>query len=292
MNLTELYSATVPAVLGFISKTAISGAHPPLFPEIFGTGFLVDPSGIAVTNRHVIEAFRSVPQHPERKENPVAAVLFYFDDALEGCAMLVADIHSCHVLGDFSSSGTWYGNNAPDLGFVQLCLSDCPALQLAKDAGYLQVGMDIATIGYPMGTLPLVALGRLNQISPFIRRGIVSSVFPFPVSQPHGFSIDIMQQGGSSGSPILSPSGGQVVGMMWGGIPEHKIAQSDAATLLYSVNTNISLAEPAHILKEALVHYMEHRPQPSNKFKTYGERVEMSRSNADPSMIWEKFTLG
>src|SRR5207253_3990664 len=48
-------------------------------------------------------------------------------------------------------------------------------------------------IGYPMGTLPLTALGKLNQASPFIRHGIVSSLFPFPGALPHGFTIDIMR---------------------------------------------------------------------------------------------------
>jgi hypothetical protein len=49
-------------------------------------------------------------------------------------------------------------------------------------------------MSYPMGTLPLTALGKLNQVSPFIRHGIVSSVFPMPAALPHGFTTDIIQR--------------------------------------------------------------------------------------------------
>ena len=72
-------------------------------------------------------------------------------------------------------------------------------------------------MGFPMGTLPLTVMGKmLNQMTPFLREGIVSSVFPFPTAKPHGFTIDSMQQGGSSGSPIL-PCGENTIRILCGG---------------------------------------------------------------------------
>jgi hypothetical protein len=68
----------------------------------------------------------------------------------------------------------------PDLGFVQLGVCDVIFLPLASEDFYIRIGMDIATIGYPMGTDSLTALGKVNQITPFLRRGIISSIFPFP----------------------------------------------------------------------------------------------------------------
>jgi hypothetical protein len=119
--------------------------------------------------------------------------------------------------------------------------------------------MDISTMGFPMGTQPLVSQGKINQLGPFIRRGIISSVYPFSSHQPHGFTIDIMQQGGSSGSPIFSGDTPRVVGLMWGGVSDVRQAQSEDVSLTYTLNTNISLAERSDIIKEALDKYLESR---------------------------------
>jgi hypothetical protein len=79
MDLMELFTNISPCVLGFITKLS-KGPAAPLFPQIFGTGFFVDPSGLAVTNRHVIDAFGSFPRHPVTGESPLAAVMFFPGD--------------------------------------------------------------------------------------------------------------------------------------------------------------------------------------------------------------------
>jgi S1-C subfamily serine protease len=252
-TLTELFEKAGPCVFGFISKLSrLPKGSPPLYPEIFGTGFLVDAGGIAVTNRHVVDAFDRIPKHPQTGESGLAAILCLAGEDRKSCQMLVVDVRKSCVLGEFTSSDRWHGLNVPDLGFVQLGVRDVQFLRLASENFYLKIGMEIATIGYPMGTLPLTALGKVNQVTPFLRRGIVSSIFPFPIANPHGFTIDVMQQGGSSGSPIFRVGDGAVVGMMSSSVPEWNIAKSDQASLLYSQNTNISVCEPAGIIKKAL----------------------------------------
>lgn len=128
-----------------------------------------------------------------------------------------------------------------------------------------------------MGDLPLTALGKLNQVSPFFRHGVVSSVFPCPTALPHGLTIDIMQQGGSSGSPILRVSDGKVVGMMSSGVVEWRLAQSQHASLGYSLNTNISIAEPAHVIHEALVKFRKHQPINFSRLPTLAEQRAICR---------------
>jgi hypothetical protein len=169
-----------------------------------------------------------------------------------GCQMLNIGVKSWGAIDSFSSSSEWYGQTVPDIGFVLLEVRETPFLELADEDFYLRPGMEIATIGYPLGTAPLTLHGKISQVGPFIRRGIVSSVYPFTTPRPHGFTIDIMQQGGSSGSPIFAGDSPKVVGMMWGGVNEPRFAQSEAASLMYTLNTNISLAEPAHIIRAAL----------------------------------------
>jgi S1-C subfamily serine protease len=275
-------------VIAFITK--LSTGTKPYFPTIFGTGFFVDSSGLAATNRHVIEAFGQLSKHPKTGESPLGAVTFFPGDDNYSWQMLVLDVLSWYALSEFTSADTWYGQEIPDIGFVQLGVREVPALRLATENSYLKIGMDIATIGYPMGTLPLTALGKLNQASPFIRRGIVSSLFPFPIPLPHGFTIDIMQQGGSSGSPIFRADDGTVVGIMSSSVIEWKLAKSQDATLAYSQNTNISIAEPSHIIDKALDLFRSNQPTNSCALPTLAEfRARHPNPGESTELTWDSW---
>ena len=288
MEPTELFSKASPCVMGFITRLSVGPK--PHFPEIFGTGFFVDSSGLAATNRHVIEIFTQLPKNPKTGESPLAAVLFFPEDDGSAWQMLVVEVLAWNALAEFSSKDRWYGETIPDIGFVQLGVREVPTLRLASEKYYVKVGMNIVTIGYPMGTLPLTALGKLNQASPFIRHGIVSSVFPCPTAFPHGFTIDIMQQGGSSGSPILRCDDGSVVGMMSSGVTEWRMAQSQQASLAYSLNTNISIAEPAHLIDEALTEFRNGRPIYVEKLPTLAElRAKHPKPDLDTELTWDSW---
>jgi S1-C subfamily serine protease len=288
VSLINLFSESSPSVLGFINKLSIGTK--PHFPVIFGTGFFIHSSGLAVTNRHVIEVFSQLPPHPKTGESALAGVLFFPANDGSGWQMLIVDLVGWNSLAQFSGSDKWYGNAIPDIGFVQLGVREVPALRLATEKFYLKVGMDVATIGYPMGNRPLTALGKLNQVSPFIRHGIVSSLFPCPTALPHGFTIDIMQQGGSSGSPIFRAVDGVVVGMMSAGVVEWRSAQSQQATLEYSLNTNISIAEPAHIIHSALEEFRNSQQIKTDNLPTLAElRAKYPKPNVDTEMTWDSW---
>jgi S1-C subfamily serine protease len=285
----KLFSDSSPSVLGFITRLS-SGPSKPHFPVIFGTGFFVHSSGLAATNRHVIEVFSQLRPDPRTGESPLAAVSFFPADDGAGWQMLRLDVVAWNALTQFSSSDKWYGQTIPDIGFVQLGVREVPVLKLATEKFYLRVGMEIATIGYPMGDDPLTALGKLNQASPFIRHGIVSSLFPCPTALPHGFTIDIMQQGGSSGSPILRAADGVVVGMMSSGVEEVRVAQSQQASLTYSLNTNISIAEPAHIIQKALDEFRNTQPINVEKLATLAElRAKYPKPDEDTGLTWDSW---
>lgn len=287
MDFIKLFAQSSPCVLGFISK--LSTGPKPHFPQLFGTGFFVDSSGLAATNRHVVEVFSQLPPNPRTGESALAAILLMPGDDVLSWQMLVVGVVAWNSLSEFTSTDKWFGNAIPDIGFVQLGVREVPALQLGSEKFYLRVGMEIATVGYPMGTVPLTALGKLNQTSPFIRHGIVSSVFPFPTPLPHGFTIDIMQQGGSSGSPILREDG-VVVGMMSSGVLDWKVAQSENAQLTYSVNTNISIAEPAHIIKRALDEFKSAQPTDIEKLPTLADlRAMHPQPGESTEFTWDSW---
>jgi hypothetical protein len=290
VDLTKLFSDSSPSVLGFINKLAVGSITPPPFPEIFGTGFLVHSSGIGATNRHVIEVFTQLRPDPRTGQSALAAILFLPEEKSSAWQMLVVDVLAWNALAQFSSSDKWYGKTIPDIGFVQLAVRDVPVLSLATEDFYVRVGMEIATIGYPMGNLPMTALGKLNQASPFIRRGIVSSLFPCPTPFPHGFTIDIMQQGGSSGSPVLRTADGVVVGMMSSGVLEWRAAHAPHVSLAYSLNTNISIAEPAHIIQKALDEFRATQPISVDKLPTLAElRAKYPKPDEDTGLTWDSW---
>jgi S1-C subfamily serine protease len=273
LDLTKLFMDSSPSMLAFITK--LSSGPKPDFPTIIGTGFFVDSSGLAATNRHVIEEFDRLPPHPKSGRSPLAAVWFCPGDDGYSWHMLVLDVLSWNALAEFTSTDPWYGQTTPDIGFVQVSVREVPTLKLATEKFYLKIGMEVATIGYPMGTVPLTALGKLNQVSPFIRHGIVSSVFPMPTALPHGFTTDIMQQGGASGSPVLRILDGIVVGMTSSGF----------------ANTNISIAEPAHIIQKALDVFRSARTVEVDKLSTLAEiRAKYPKPNESTELTWDTWT--
>jgi Trypsin-like peptidase domain len=288
-SLTELYQSSSHCVVAFINKLqqGIEG-QPPLFPHIIGTGWFANAKGLVVTNRHVVQAIDALPAHPTTRERMGGALLFLLDEHRQGCQLMSIPIISTYELGEFSSNDDWYGQDLPDIGFVQLAIRENSFLELAIEKFALKPGMEISTIGWPMGSLPLTVHQKVNQISPFIRRGIVSSVYPGPIANPHGFTIDVMQQGGSSGSPIFGPDNRRVVGMMWGAVNDNREATSDQGSFVYTSPTNISLAEPAYIIAGALKAFTEQMPPITVKIPTLTERRAIDPQSMNPTgMPWE-----
>jgi len=239
-TLSDTFDIVRPSVVAFASRlvqTPVGGK--PLFPAIIGTGFVVDSDGIVVTNRHVIEALEKLPPHPISGVRSAIALVWSEPEAVgEGVALpiLMVEIKGYSSITSFRTNGPFYGEDLPDLGFVQLKVRGIPALPLAAEPNTLRQGLEVATAGFPLGTDPLVAYGKVSQLTPLLRRGIVSSVLPFPAPQPHGFTMDIMSQGGASGSPVFLVNTPKVVGIVHAGFD----------------NTNLTFAIPSALLRDAL----------------------------------------
>jgi S1-C subfamily serine protease len=289
-NLEESFESISPCIVGFMSKLNRSRVgQQPIFPSIIATGFMVDKSGIAVTNRHVIQTFNQFPYHPKTGEFSVGAFLFLQGDNGKSMQFVAIPLKGWWGLESWESTGDWYGQPIPDIGFVQLEIREVPFLKLATEDFYLRVGMRVSTVGYPMGALPLTVLGKINQAMPFLRQGIVSSVFPFPIAKPHGFTIDIMQQGGSSGSPIFALGDEAVIGMMSSSVLDTTIVQSQqGAAFAIPQNTNISIAESAHIIQLALDGCRKNFSSSVDGIPTLEEvRARYPEGTTPPGLEWE-----
>jgi hypothetical protein len=148
----------------------------------------------------------------------------------------MADIRRADLIDSFvAPEGDYYGEPVPDIAFVQLDVCDVPTLKLATDHWSWRIGMPIATAGFAMGESALAIYGKVNSVTPLLRHGIVSSLFPFSCPTPHGFTIDVQSQGGQSGSPIFLVNEPTVVGLLHASFN----------------GTNVTLAVPSFIVAEA-----------------------------------------
>lgn len=240
MELTEVFTAVRPSIVAFASRRVRKrGPDDPLLPELLGTGFFIDRRGLVATNRHVVEALQALPVHPVEGYPAAMALVFtdiQYDDSGSEAGLMAVGIRQYWPLTTFAAPEHYRGDPLPDLAWVQLEVQDVPALELAVEPWVIRVGTSIATAGFPLGDSAMTPYRSINQITPTLRHGIVSSVFPFPCAHPHGFTIDAASQGGQSGSPIFLADRPSVVGLLHAGFD----------------GTNITFAVPVSILGGAL----------------------------------------
>lgn len=187
MGLPETFATLRPSIVAFISRFIWRAPDAPLpaFPMIFGTGFFVSGTGMVATNRHIIdeiERINDLPENPRVGNGAVGALVFTAIERLGsevGMAMLNVDILGWNALAEFEADSPWYGEGLPDLGFVQLNVRDTPAVTLAVGEHIIRAGVSIATAGFPEGNRTVTFHEHVTQLTPVLRHGIISSVFPF-----------------------------------------------------------------------------------------------------------------
>ena len=185
-----------------------------------------------MTNEHVVEAMQQIPAAAR------FVMLFPEPASVAGetrFGVILRPIKSVNSVSSFESNSPFFGQAKPDFAFVQIDVQDVPALEICGDSNTIEVGLEVATLGFPMGEVPLMPYdqSKASQISAFARRGIVSSVLPCACADPHGFSIDVLSEGGASGSPIFRVDDPSVIGILHAGYP--------GAPITYGV--------PGHLLK-------------------------------------------
>jgi Trypsin-like peptidase domain len=89
-----------------------------------------------------------------------------------------------------------------------------------KEPTQLKLYDEIVICGYPSGRISLVLYRNKHEdgmgihLRPIIQYGRIAGLMPDDDSNnPWGIQTDIVAMGGSSGSPIIDPSSGEVIGM-------------------------------------------------------------------------------
>jgi hypothetical protein len=273
MSLPDILDRISPCVVALGHRIEISQSdQPPSFPLILGTGFVVDSRGLIVTNRHVSAALQTRPT-----EDIFVAFFRHVrePDGRVGVGVLFRNVTMWYGLGSFEPTGRYFGAT-PDMDFLTVDARDLDSLVINSDAFALRMGTEVVSVGFPSGRERLTPNGGPvpSQFHPFARRGIVSSVMPCPSAYPHGFSIDVLHEGGSSGSPICSTEDGRVLGLLYAGF--------NGEPITYGV--------PGNIIRLGLESVLE-QWTPDETVATIGELTQKIGAGGEQPINWRQRRL-
>lgn len=214
------------ATVAIASWNGMSERHP---FSIIGSGFCIDPSGIVVTCRHVVDTFMERPTLEAIVTNRTGEIrpdggevlapmgmremcaVFYKMISKTKLAVLLATV--THVISKTDHHDLALLRVNPDSDFV----GGFPTVEMAEPEE-ISEGDEIGTCGFPLGERLRDELGTVTSS---FTKGIVSSILPGP-GVPRGlltgFQLDLGATGGNSGGPVFQWGSGRVFGALEGGV--------------------------------------------------------------------------
>lgn len=160
MNVVDVARALRPSIVALTPRHAPPGREMQ-FPSIVGMGVIVG-DGLILTNEHVVNGLlRWRWRDPQDPEWPFYAMLLQEiperlrDKALGGGFATLP----LQVLGVFHGGemllkpeGYYYGPRRPDFAIVHVKVRGLPRIKFLDDISKVEVGADVLSMGYPMGT--------------------------------------------------------------------------------------------------------------------------------------------
>ena len=250
--LAEIFKQVKPATVAI--GTRIHGK-----PVVIGTGFNVDPSGIVVTCKHVVEGFllghKNFPKSPIPPGEKYGHMIMKTLETFAIFTKVTGDEIEVEGISPFFIGGP----HARDVAIMKLppCDKPYPYVDLA-DSDEVQEGDAVATCGFPLGLA--IEHGAISGTSSF-QAGIISAVLPHQEVPQHlrvALQLDMTVNPGNSGGPLFLQSSGAVVGILSAALTnalavveenQNEEQKSKASTGSVSVPTGLSYAVPINIVK-------------------------------------------
>jgi serine protease Do len=265
----EILQQIKPAVVGI---GLLADPADPLSVVIQGTGFVVDPGGWVMTNKHVAELLLQERDGKVGVRNAIARAVFF----IERTEPRVVEGHKferehgaapCPIVEIAAPPGNRPNNldygHEPDLAVCRVDISGLkrvmkhalPSLALG-DSSKVHEGEEVGVCGFPLG-LRLPRGSEIHQITPIAQKGIIAAILPWAgVHNPHAFQLDIALNPGSSGSPVFRADNGEVIGIVFAAPQRHEhvmIPRPDGATedvSTIALPTGFGYAVPSNRYKE------------------------------------------
>jgi V8-like Glu-specific endopeptidase len=193
-----------------IVAIGIANKNSNLPSQIVGSGFLINDKGFVLTAKHVIRECINLIKDNSSQE--VAA--FYI--TITGLQIKVNKL-ICKNYASLESDreSDYYIDEDVDIALmIPLIEQDTKYFEIKTDP--LKVYDDVCICGYPGGNASLnISNDRYNfRFSPMVQFGRISTLIPFDTKTPvKAIQTDIISTGGSSGSPIIDPLDGKVIGI-------------------------------------------------------------------------------
>ncbi len=253
MSLEATYAALKESVFAIADTIAIDEDRPqieglPPLPNIRATCFAVDKRGVFATAGHALRALHEM----RRPDGTYPANVLAPVETKSRIGVVGAPIAAIREVRFASGEKPRdLSGLAPDVGFLFTALDGLPVVDLHESPLSTPEGRQVGVAGYPLGTSLVTYTGAPTHFSPALRSGIVAAHLAKGSSVP-GLLLDLLNQEGSSGSPVFDANSGRVIGLHVRGTVEQRVPlrRGDGTTDIVEILAGLSLAIASSVLLE------------------------------------------
>lgn len=214
MSLVDTFAAVKPAVCAIVWRLS----DRPDDIRVIGTGFSVDPDGVVVTCRHVLEGF--LVEHPafprpdpDQKPGELRTQLLKVNQPYAVFTFVDGDNYRLFECPLHFTTGA-HGVDIAVSRIRKPAGEQLPSMKLGKGDDVAE-GTEVAICGYPLG---LALQQGARSMSSIFHRGIIASILPHPkvsASRRTSYRLDVNANPGNSGGPAFRTDDGSAIGIVY-----------------------------------------------------------------------------